>query len=234
MGYWSTAIFGNDLASDVRSTYRELLEDGVPDGEALRKVEQEFAYAANDPDNRAAFWTALAATQMQLGRLDDRVRDQTIAVIDAGGDLHMWEGSDASRRKAVFAKLRGQLLGPQKRPVRVRPEKKVLSPVRAGDIFMLGLEDGREARFRTLAVHGYRVGDVPIVEMVDERDRPYRDGVRQLVAFKQDVPIRVVGRFNPPPSVSMPDVSCTWKALQFHAAKLLADPEARPKRGLFG
>ncbi len=113
VGYSSTAIFGNDLASDVRATYRELLEDGVSAEEALLKVEEEFSYASNDPDNRAAFWTALAATQMQLGRLDDRVRDQTIAVIDSGGDLHMWESTDAARRKAVFAKLRSQLLGPQ-------------------------------------------------------------------------------------------------------------------------
>ena len=73
MGYSSTAIFGNDLASDVRATYRELLEDGVSDEEALLKVEKEFSHASNDPDNRAAFWTALAATQVRLGRLDGRV-----------------------------------------------------------------------------------------------------------------------------------------------------------------
>lgn len=30
MGYWSTAMFGNDLASDVRGSYREVLEDGIP------------------------------------------------------------------------------------------------------------------------------------------------------------------------------------------------------------
>ena len=233
MGYSSTAIFGSDLASDVRATYRELLEDGVSAEEALLKVEKEFSYASNDPDNRAAFWTALAATQMQLGRLDDRVRDQTIAVIDSGGDLHMWESTDAARRKAVFAKLRSQLLGPQKRPIPIRPPKRELSPVQAGETFVLGLQDGREARFRTLAVHSYRVGEVPIVEMVDERGRPYRDGVRALVAVNQNVPIRVIGRFRAPSKVAMPDVSCTWRALQLHAAKLLSDPEAKPKRGLF-
>ena len=234
MGYWSTAIFGNDLAADVRDTYRELLEDGVPDTDALQKVEQEFAHAANDPDNRAAFWSALASTQMRLGRLDDRVRDQTIAIIDAGGDLHMWESTDAARRKAVLAKLRSQLSGPQKKAVKVLRPKKETSPVQVGEIFMLGLGDGREARFRTLSVKSYRVGDVPIVEMVDERDRRYRDGLRALVALKQDVPIRVVGRFRPPANVAMPDVSCSWRALQMHAAQLLSDPEARPKRRLFG
>jgi len=76
VGYWSTAIFGNDLASDVRGTYRELLEDRVPDDQALLKVQQEFAHAASDPDNRVGFgprwqlpkcslgaWTAESATK---------------------------------------------------------------------------------------------------------------------------------------------------------------------------
>jgi hypothetical protein len=233
VGYSSTAIFGNDLASDVRATYRELLEDGVSAEEALRRVEKEFSYALNDPDNRAAFWTALAATQMQLGRLDDRVRDQTIAVIDSGGDLHMWESTDAARRQAVFAKLRSQLLGSQKRPTRIRAPKRERSPVQAGEAFVLGLQDGREATFRTLAVYDYRVGEAPIVQMVDERSRPYRDGIRAIVAYKEDVPLRMIGRFKTPAKVAVPDVWCSWRALQLHAAKLLSDPDAKPKRGLF-
>jgi hypothetical protein len=233
VGYWSTAIFGNDLSSDVRSTYRELIEDGVPADEALRKVMQEFQHASRDPDNRAAFWTALAATQMQLGRLDDRIRDETIAILDAGGDLHMWEGKEAARRQAAFGKLRAQLLGPQKQPVRVRPPRKEPSPVQAGDIFLLRLEDGREARFRTLDVKSYRIADVPIVEMIDERGRPYRDGLRAIVAVKEDPPVRVVGQTAHGP-VDMPGTSCGWRALRLHAAKLLSDPDARPRRGLFG
>jgi hypothetical protein len=233
VGYSSTAIFGSDLASDIRATYRELLEDGTSDEQALLKVEQEFAYASDDPDNRAAFWTALASTLMELGRLDERVRDQTIAVIDSGGDLHMWDSTDATRRKAVLTKLRSQLLGPQKRPVRVRAPKREASPVKAGEIFMLGLQDGREARFRTLAVHSYRVVEEPIVVMVDERGRPYRDGLRGIVAPNDDAPIRVIGRFRAPRKVAVPEVSCDWRALQLHAAKLLSEPDSKPKRGLF-
>jgi hypothetical protein len=145
----------------------------------------------------------------------------------------MWESTDATRRQAVFAKLRSQLLGPQKRPTRVRPPKKELSPVQAGESFVLGLQDGREATFRTLAVFDYRIGEEPIVQMVDERGRPYKDGVRAIVAFKEDVPIRVIGRFRAPRKVAMPDVSCSWRALQLHAAQLLSDPDAKPKRGLF-
>jgi hypothetical protein len=86
MGTWGTGVFDNDLASDVRGEYRELLEDGTADAAATQEVLRSFAHAADDPDNGACFWTGLAATQMQLGRLDPTVRDRAVAVIDAGGD----------------------------------------------------------------------------------------------------------------------------------------------------
>ena len=67
MGYWSTAVFGSDLASDVRATFWELIEDGLSEEEAREKVNKEFAYAAADPDNRAAFWTARAEFARAVG-----------------------------------------------------------------------------------------------------------------------------------------------------------------------
>ena len=105
--------------------------------EALQKILTDFAYAASDPDNQASFWTGLAATQMQVGRLDDSVRDRAIAVIDMGADLHMWDSKDASRRKAVLEKFRGKLLGHHRRPVKLRRPTREPSPVQAGDIFLL-------------------------------------------------------------------------------------------------
>ncbi len=93
MGSWSTGVFGNDLASDVRGEYRQLLEDGTPDPEALQRVLRSFAHDVDDPDNGTCFWTGLAAAQMELGRLDPVVRDRTVALIDAGGDLHMWDAT---------------------------------------------------------------------------------------------------------------------------------------------
>lgn len=234
VGYWSTAIFGNDLASDVRATYRELIEDGLPDDAARLKIEQEFAHSSGDPDNRASFWTAFAATQMELGRLDIRVRDQAIAVIDAGGDLHMWDGKQQLSRRAAFEKLRGKLLGPQKRPVRPRPPKRRPSPVQAGDVFLMTLEDGRLARFRTLALHQSRLGDFPIVELIDNRGRPFLHSQWLVAEFGEDAHVQVVTRIAPPKNVPMPTTSGGWRALGSTAAKLLDNPHARPKRGLFG
>ena len=41
MGAWDTKIFGDDTACDVRDCYRELIEDGVDDAEAMRKTLDE-------------------------------------------------------------------------------------------------------------------------------------------------------------------------------------------------
>lgn len=257
MGSWSTGVFGNDLSSDVRGDYRGLLEDGTPDAEALQKVLRSFAQDVDDPDNSTCFWTGLAAAQMELGRLDPAVRDRTIAVIDAGGDLHTWDDTGfANQRKAVLAKLRGRLLGAQKAAVKVRPPRRVPCPVRAGDVFLLTLDDGREARLRTLAVESDRLGDVPTVQMIDDQGRPYRlfeltDDPRltawtrtQLAQWHvfdgriKDVPtaedIQVIARETPPKVVPEVTHSLGWRRLRLECARLLDEPNARPQSGLFG
>ena len=257
MGSWSTGVFGNDLASDVRGEYRELLEDGTPDAEALQKVLRSFAHAVDDPDNGTCFWTGLAAVQMELGRLDPAVRDRTVAVIDAGGDLHMWDETGfANKRRAVLARLRGQLLGPQKATVKIRPPRRVPCPVQAGDVFLLTLQDGRKARLRTLAVESQRLGDIPTVEMIDDRGRPYRlfqltddprmtawtrTQVAQWQVFDgsiKDVPsaddIQVIARQTPPKVAPQVMTSLGWRTLRMECARLLYEPNARPKWGPFG
>ena len=234
-----------------------LLEDGTADGDATQVVPRSFAYAVDDPDNGACFWTGLAATQMQLGRLDQAVRDRTIAVIDAGGDLHMWDDPGLARkRKTALAKLRGQLLGPQRAPVKVRPARRVPCPVQAGDLFLLTVEDGRKARLRCLAVMSHRMGDLPTVEMIDERGRPYRffypaddifatlatgdeSALWQIVEGRMnDVPsaedIQVVAQQTPAQAPPEGTRSMGWRGLRIECARLLDEPNALPQGGLFG
>ncbi len=257
MGSWSTGVFGNDLASDVRGDYRELLEDGAPDAEALQAVLRSFAHDADDPDNGTCFWTGLAAAQMELGRLDPAVRDRAVALIDAGGDLHMWDETGlANKRRAVLIELRGRLLGPQKPAVKVRPPRRIPCPVQAGDVFLLPLEDGRRARLRVLAVSSGRLGDFPTVEMIGDRGRPYRlfyltDDPRmtawtrdQLAQWQVvdgrmlDVPsaddIQVIARQAQPKVAPKVTTSLGWRGLRKECARLLVEPNARPKGGLFG
>jgi hypothetical protein len=89
MGAWGPAIFSDDVACDIRGDYRELLEDGVPDEEAMSRVIE--AYAHLDEDEAHVLWLALAAAQAGLGRRDDSVQDKALAIIDGGVGLELWE-----------------------------------------------------------------------------------------------------------------------------------------------
>ena len=71
MGAWGPAIFSDDTACDIRSDYRELLEDGVGDAEATRRVIADYQHL--DQDEAHVLWLALAAAQAALGRLDEAV-----------------------------------------------------------------------------------------------------------------------------------------------------------------
>src|SRR5579864_4758272 len=48
MGTWGAGIFSDDLASDVRESWRDLLATGVPAEEATARVEADYASSLSD------------------------------------------------------------------------------------------------------------------------------------------------------------------------------------------
>ena len=90
MGSWGPALFSNDTACDVRGDYREMIEDGVEDAEAMRRVFEQYGEDLDDPDEGPIVWLALAHTQSKLGRLDDEVRRRALQVIEGGEGLERW------------------------------------------------------------------------------------------------------------------------------------------------
>jgi hypothetical protein len=115
MGAWGPAIFSDDTACDVRDAYKQAVTDGQ-DGRAAtdRLLEQWLRGLPDDDEDAVVFWLALAATQSNLGRLADRVRDKALAVIESGADRERWRevGNEAARQKHLN-KLKAQLLGPR-------------------------------------------------------------------------------------------------------------------------
>jgi hypothetical protein len=156
MGTWGPGIFSNDTACDVRVAYRMALEDGLDDQAAQHQVLDEFAEVLHDDtwNDGPLVWLALAKTQWQLGRLDDHVKAEALAVIDQGRDLASWEGSDLyGYRRAVLGRLRQQLTTPPPPRKRIRPPRRVdpeavrrRLPYQEGSVFQLPLRDGRSAR----------------------------------------------------------------------------------------
>jgi hypothetical protein len=172
MGTWGVAIFSDDIASDVRDQYREHLGDGEPDSEATRLVREGFVEELADDETAPIVWLALAAAQSRVGRLEDRVRDEAIRVIDAGTDLQRWHDDPRAmaKRQAALARLRDELIGPQ------RPRRRVPKPIRSvgpwepGSIVSFRRDDGRHLLLRVKATqgeHGVGGGRFGIFEVLD-------------------------------------------------------------------
>jgi len=179
---WGTGLFSDDAACDIRDHYRQLLEDGVEDGDATRLTLEKFEPYLEESDSIALI--AFAVTQSKLGRLDPDVRDRALTVIDAGADLAVWERENPkllSNRRAVLEKARAQLTGPQPDRRHLRPPKRKLSGLAAGDILALALPR-RVALLRVVRVHAHRLGETPVLEELDfdGSEVPTRDALEHL------------------------------------------------------
>jgi hypothetical protein len=146
VGTWGTGIFSDDTAADVRGEWREALMDGLADDEATARVLAQFADVLDDPDDGVIVWLALAAAQMQTGRLQEDVRDRALSLIAAGGDVDRWrEASERSARQRakVLQSLAEKLRGPQRTPTTLRRPRPTLSPLDVGDVVRIrGTEGG--------------------------------------------------------------------------------------------
>lgn len=242
MGTWGVAIFGNDTAADVRDAFRELIEDGRSDEEATSEVLRKFRESLADPDDAPFIWTGLAAVQHRLGRLQPSVRERALEVINGGAGLHLWEDAKLrEKRKAVLLKLRGELVGPARERVAVRRPRRKPSPVQKGQVFLLRLPDGRQARFRVVAIDETRQGDWPIVDLIDDRGRAFQQtgeylkgkwkrAQYELVSPRfKDLPasedLEVVGVDRAEASLIFDRGYLMWSTLRDSLATLLDDPK---------
>ena len=167
MGVWGPGLFSDDTACDIRDHYRELLEDGVEDGAATRLILEKYRAYLEEPGGIALL--AFAVTQSTLGRLEPDIRDRALAVLDGGADLETWERDNPTllpKRRAVLAKVRGQLIGPQPLRKRLRPPKRTGCGLAAGDVLAFALPH-RIALLRVVRVRPHRRGESPILEELD-------------------------------------------------------------------
>ena len=182
MGVWGTGLFSDDEACDIRDHYRGLLEDGVEDSAAMRLTLDNYAHYLAESDGIAQI--AFAVTQSKLGRLDADVRDRALAIIDAGADLAVWEEENPKllpKRRAVLENARAQLTGPQPARRRLRPPKREICGLAAGDVLALALPGG-VALLRVVVVRPHRLGENPVLEELefDGAEVPARDALERL------------------------------------------------------
>lgn len=128
MGTSGAAIFNDDVASDVKRDFLDLLRRGLTPERVVELLKKDWANSIADADDGPTFWLALAATQWSYGCLDDTVKRRAIEVIDNGSDLSRGSGSTLSKRRTVLEALKLQLLSPQPRAKRPRKQKQVEPP----------------------------------------------------------------------------------------------------------
>ena len=192
MGSWGPALFSDDLACDVRDAYRELIEDGVEDADAVAGVVSRFSEIFEDPDERPVFWLALAHTMSKVGRLTDEVRDRALTVIDDGLGLDLWQDDPRllRRRQAALAKVRAQLTGPQPPRKKLRPPARHVTDLEPGDV--LGYLAGDAfALYRVARISESRVAVAPVLIRLDfsGRQPPQADRLDRI----PDVQLRRLG-----------------------------------------
>lgn len=189
MGTWGVAIFSDDLASDVRDDYREHLADGRSGPEATDLVLVDKVEELADGEAAPIVWLALAAAQSRVGRLEDRVRDRAIQIIDTDADLPRWREDPRAlaKRQAALRRLRDELIGPQRPPRRIPKPVRSVCPWEPGSIVAFRRDDGRHLLLRLVATqgeHGVGGGRFGIFEVLDwvGRDIPELAEVDRLPA----------------------------------------------------
>lgn len=169
MGAWGPAIFSDDTACDVREEYRGLLGDGVPASQATDRLLEKWKDELSDPDVAPVFWLALAATQWKAGRLEERVKQEALGVMESGSDLARWQSDPQleSRRRKVLEKLRTQLNLPQPLPRKIPKPFRDSTDWQFGEAVGYRLASGRWVLFRVIGFHSDQGGTTPICELLD-------------------------------------------------------------------
>lgn len=170
MGTWGVGIFSNDCSSDVRDEYRDLVAEGISSDEATNRLLAAYADTLDDPDEGPDFWVGLAAAQSRVGRLEQRVLNRALTVIDDGSDVARFAPADRRRRERELLKLRAVLVGPQRQPQTLKRQTKSVCPFNSGDVLEYLTADGHRLLLVVRGVHSDRGGESARVTVLDWDD----------------------------------------------------------------
>ncbi len=170
MGTWGTAIFSDDLASDIKSEFRNKIGFGKTSIEATEELLIDYSEEIEDSDESSVFWLSLALTQWNIGRLLENVKEKALEVIENGQDLEKWKDDlkNFKKRKSVLDKLKIQLLSEQPK------QKKIAKPfiretiLEKGDIISYQLKNDKFVILRIIGIRTDQCGDrYPLIETLD-------------------------------------------------------------------
>ncbi|GAE34974.1 MarR family transcriptional regulator [Halalkalibacter akibai] len=116
MGAWGTGLYDDDTTCDVRDEFLEYFLAGHTAEEATKAIlaeyEEEFSLD-EDLEVLSLVYIGLAGIQIKKKCLLDHVRQTTIACIDKGADLELWEEAekkDYQERKEILLQFKQKLI----------------------------------------------------------------------------------------------------------------------------
>jgi hypothetical protein len=189
MGTWGVSIFADDLASEVRDNFRDLVAEGKSPAEATEILHRQYKETIADKNDSAVFWLSLAATQWELGRLEQSVKKKALEILDKGADLETWLDDPKSfeKRKAVLASLRNRLLTPPPQQKKLRKTDKSDHNYEIGEALSYKLKSGDLALFRVIGHHLDKGGKFAVVELLDwkGKEAPGQEEIAKLAVRKE-------------------------------------------------
>ena len=168
MGVFGTGIFSDDNAADLREEYRTMLGDGVSGPEATDRLLRNWN-PDGDPDLAPVFWLAIAVTQWKCGRLEQRVKDRAIQVIDDGTAMRPWKNSGAleKKRAVVLEKTKQLLKSPQPASRKIAKKFRAACEWEPGELISYRLLSGDFVVFQVVQHHQDAGGVSPVCEFFD-------------------------------------------------------------------
>lgn len=191
MGVWSTSLYGNDLAYDVKDLYKDILLDNLDYQAAYKAIMEEFKECLNDEDEAYLVWFALADTQWKTGNLFPEVKEKALYWIEKGAGADDWDNiKERNKWLENLNKLKVQLLSPV-------PEKKLRKrpvydhhPWNVGDViaYQLNSEEAKENNLEGKYIVFQKIGDIK--DHYDYRNRLFYGGsvLQFFDAFFDEIP----------------------------------------------
>lgn len=143
MGTWGPKLYQDDLAEDIRDYYKEQLHRGKKGIDITQELLVQYQIEISDFEEASVFWFALADTQWNLGRLEDKVKETALKHILLGNDLERWKIENpkmAKAREQTIEELRQKLLSPQPPEKKVTQHKIYRCEWKYGDVYAYQLE----------------------------------------------------------------------------------------------
>ena len=163
MGSWSTALYSDDTASDVKALLKDLKQFGISGKEAYRIALEQF-----DPEE-TTFWLSLADCLWKEGRLPKEVKDKALGIIASRSDLELWQEnpSDQKKREKVLQKLESQLRSELPVPKKLRERFEDISPWNINELVEYSHSTGHSVIMRVVGHFTRFGGQSPIFEVLD-------------------------------------------------------------------